>query len=148
MIGLRGLLAVGAVLLLFAVAPKASAQDAHIAVPLQKAEMFLTKLMAGNIGAAYDGIFAGSNIARSNPQMIAQLKKQTANLPSVYGPFLGFERVSSRKLGDSVVGVLYVLKQQRHPIAWEFYFYRVGDDWTLITIRFRDQMSLFAAPTP
>ena len=83
MIESRRFLAIGAALLLLAAAPNASAQDADIAAPLHKAETFFVKLMTGDVGAAYDGVFAGSSLARSNPQMVGQFKNQTAGLPSV-----------------------------------------------------------------
>ncbi len=144
----KQILAVGTVLLVLAVTSNARAQAVDVAMPRQQAETFLDKVMAGKIGAAYDGIFVGSSIARSQPQAISQLKKQTAKLPSLYGPLLGYEPVSSRKFGESVVRLLYILKQAHRPIVWEFYFYRAQDDWSLVTLGFKDQLSLLATSAP
>jgi hypothetical protein len=144
----KRILAVGTVLLVLAVTSNAHAQAVDAATPLQQAETFLDRVMAGKIGAAYDGIFVGSSIARTQPQAISQLKKQTAKLASLYGPLLGFEPVSSRKFGESVVRLLYILKQAHRPIVWQFYFYRAQDDWSLVTLGFKDQLSLLTTSAP
>ena len=147
MIDLRGLLIVGAVLFLFTVTPNASAKVADVAAPMQKAETFLSKLMAERIGPAYDELFAGSSIA-SKPQAVALLKNQTATVRSLYGKLLGYERVSSRTFGDSVVRLLYIMKYEVHPIVFEFYFYRVSRRWILVKVQFNDQFSLLPGTAP
>ena len=144
----KRILAVGTVLLVLAVTSNARAQAVDAATQLQQAETFLDRVMAGKIGVAYDGIFVGSSIARSQPQMLAQLKKQTEKLPSLYGPLLGYEPASSRKFGESVVRLLYILKQAHRPIVWEFYFDRAQDYWSLVTLGFKDQLSLLATSAP
>ncbi len=148
MIEARRLLALGAMLLVLGVAANARAQDADIATAHQKADGFLDQLMAGAIGPAYDGLLAGSNSSKLTPQLIAQFKQQSAGIRRVYGRLLGFERVSSHRVGDSIVQLLYVVKHELHPIVWEFSFYRVKDDWFVVKIRFNDQLSWLAASAP
>ncbi len=148
MIDSRGLLTVGAVLFLFTVTPNASAKVADVAATMQKTETFLSKLMAEQIGPAYDELFAGSTIARSKPQAVAYLKSQTATLRSLYGKVLGYERLSSRTFGDSGVRLLYILKYEVSPIVFEFYFYRVSGEWILVKVRFNDQMSWLPDTAP
>ncbi len=148
MIDWRGLLTVGAVLFLFTVPPNVSAKVTDVAAPLQKTETFLSKLMAGRIGPAYDEIFAGSSIARSKPQAVAYLKSQTATLRSLYGKVLGYERVSSRTFGDSVVRLLYILKYEVSPIVFEFHSYRVSGEWILVKVRFNDKLSWLPDSAP
>ncbi len=148
MIKTKRLVAIGAVLLVLAVTANAQAQDADVATAHQKADTFLDKLMAGSIGPAYDGLLADSNNSKLTPQVIAQFKQQSAGIPRLYGRLLGFERVSSQRLGDSIVQLLYVVKHELHPIVWEFSFYRVKDDWFVVKIRFNDQLSWLAASAP
>ncbi len=147
MTNLRALLTVGAVLFLFTVTPNASAKVADVAAPMQKAETFLSKLVAEQIGPAYDELFAGTSIA-SKPQAVALLKNQTATVRSLYGKVLGYERLSSRTFGDSVVRLLYILKYEVSPIVFEFYFYRVSGEWILVKVRFNDQMSWLPDTAP
>ena len=147
MIDSRALLTVGAVLFLFTVTPNASAKVADVAAPMQKAETFLSKLVAEQIGPAYDKLFAGTSIA-SKPQAVALLKNQTATVRSLYGKVLGYERVSSRTFGDSVVRLLYIMKYEVHPIVFEFYFYRVSREWILVKVQFNDQFSLLPGTAP
>ena len=127
-------------------APGAMAQDASL--PQQRAEAFLSRIVAGDIGAAYDDIFVGSRFVRSEPQLIAQFKTQTATLPQIWGAMLGFERVSSQTFGSSIVRLVYILKQERHPVVWEFYFYHVKGDWILATLRYMDQLGVLATSVP
>ena len=148
MIELRRVLTIGATLLVFAAAPNASAQDADIAAPLKKAETFFAKLMVGDISGAYDGVFKGASFARSNPKLVGQFKNQTSGLPSVYGRFMGYERLSSQRFGDSILRLIYVLKLELRPIVWEFYFYRAKADWELLDIRFNHQLSSLSTSSP
>ena len=148
MIDWRGLLTVGAVLFLFTVPPNASAKVADVAVPMKKAEMFLSKLMSGNIGPAYDELWTGSGMARTKPQTVTYLKNQTKVLRSLYGRSLGYDRVSSRTFGDSVVHLLYIMKHEVNPIVWEFYYYRVSGRWILVKVRFDDQLLLLPGTAP
>ncbi len=147
MIDSRALLTVGAVLFLFTVTPNASAKVADVAATMQKTETFLSKLMAEQIGPAYDELFAGTSIA-SKPQAVALLKNQTATVRSLYGKVLGYERVSSRTFGGSVVRLLYIMKYEVHPIVFEFYFYRVSREWILVKVQFNDQFSLLPGTAP
>jgi len=108
--------------------------------PRQRAEQFLAALSAGATDKAYDQLFAGSPVAAESTRIDA-LKRQTgANLP-VYGKALGYDLVLEKTFGTSVVRLLYVLKMEKHPIVWEFFFYRPKDKWFLANVGLNDEFN-------
>ena len=115
--------------------------------PLPKAmiETFFVEVQKGNIAVAYDQLFTGSLIPVDKPQAVNVLKQQTlANLP-LYGKVLGFEQVHEEKLTDSVMRFVYILKTEKAPLTWEFYFYKPKADWFLANINYNDQFSSLGA---
>jgi len=115
--------------------------------PLPKAmiETFFVEVQKGNIAGAYDQLFTGSPIPVDKPQAVNVLKQQTlANLP-LYGKVLGFEQVHEEKLTDSVMRFVYILKTEKAPLTWEFYFYKPKADWFLANINYNDQFSSLGA---
>ncbi len=119
---------------------RAHAQDT--ATPKTKAEQFFTTLMQGKVDMAYDSLFQGSMIAEQKPQAVELLKRQTKLGLPMYGRVLGFELSKEQRFGKSVVRLVYILKLERHPMVWEFYFYRPKSIWILSNVRFNDQFQL------
>lgn len=111
---------------------------------LLKAELFLTKVMEGQIDEAYDKIFQDSIIPKLKPQMLDFVKRQTAIGVAMYGKLLGFEFIKQQKYGASIVRVVYTLKAEQLPLTWEFYFYKPKSDWILVNVTFNDQFDLLA----
>lgn len=67
------------------------------------------------------------------------LKRQTKNGLLLYGRVLGYDLIKEQKYGSSFVRLVYVLKSQKAPTVWEFYFYKPGDRWFLANINFNDR---------
>ncbi len=64
-----------------------------------------------------------------------------------YGKSLGYEFVSQKKVGDSLVRVVYVEKTEKHAYPWLFHFYRTRNGWVLDSFLWNDQASqLFNLP--
>ena len=113
--------------------------------PKAMVETFFVEVQKGNIAVAYDQLFTGSPIPVDKPQAVNVLKQQTlANLP-LYGKVLGFEQVHEEKLTDSVMRFVYILKTEKAPLTWEFYFYKPKADWFLANINYNDQFSSLGA---
>jgi len=84
----------------------------------------------------------GSNIPALKPQAVEMLKIQITSGLHLYGKILGFEKIREETFGTSVVRVVYVLKSERAPTIWEFYFYKPKSDWFVVNIMFNDQFQL------
>ncbi|HET6464726.1 MAG TPA: hypothetical protein VFH55_03845 [Nitrospiria bacterium] len=119
----------------------AAAFAAEPASPKAMIETFFGEVQKGNIAGAYDQLFTGSPIPTDKPQAVTVLKQQTqANLP-LYGKILGIEVVHEEKISDSVMRFVYILKTEKAPLTWEFYFYKPKAEWYLANINFNDQFN-------
>jgi hypothetical protein len=113
--------------------------------PKAMIETFFGEVQKGNIIGAYDQLFTGSPIPVDKPQAVTVLKQQTqAGLP-LYGKILGYELVHEEKLSDSVVRYVYILKTEKAPLTWEFYFYKPKAEWFLANINFNDQFNFLGS---
>ena len=109
--------------------------------PSDRVENFLSKVATPEADAAFDGLFAGSRFAEMKPQEILTLKSQTKMAMGLYGAPLGVEKIEEIDLSPSVKRLVYVQKFADFPVAWEFYFYRARDEWSMNTIQFKDQIA-------
>ena len=111
------------------------------ASPKTIAEQFLSSLPRQRFDASYDQLLDGSFISNNNPQAVANLRSQTEKLLPLYGSILGYELIQEENFGTSIVRLVYILKQEKHPTVWEFYFYKPRSFWFLANIRFNDQFN-------
>ena len=107
--------------------------------PNQFTEDFFKELKTGKISQAYDNLFKGSGIPQVKPQAVEVLKSQTASLFSFFGSVLGYEKIKEENIGNSIVRIVYVLKHEKAPTSWQFYFYRPKDSWFIGHVTFNDQ---------
>lgn len=110
--------------------------------PRAISETFLTAVARGDISNGYDALFSGSHIVKDNPQAVALLKQQTRDGLPFYGKVLGYSFIKEDQYGDSIVRLVYVLKLEKAPTIWEFYFYRPNNAWFLANVLFNDQFAL------
>jgi hypothetical protein len=110
--------------------------------PSEFVEEFFTQVKAGKVAAGYDILLSGSGIPAMKPQAVDMLKTQTASGLPMYGKVLGFERIREEKFGTSIVRLVYVLKSEKAPTIWEFYFYKPQTNWFLANVLFNDQFQL------
>ena len=118
------------------------AQGSETLGPRQKAETFLSAIKTGDITSAYDQLFIGSTIPADKPQALTLLKQQTKTALPIYGKIIGYEFVLTEKFGNSLVRLVYLLKSEKHPTVWEFYFYKPKSEWFVSNILFNDQFQL------
>ncbi len=107
--------------------------------PKNITESFLVSVIKGDISGGYDSLFQGSAIPADKPQAVLALKQQTKNGLPLYGKLLGYELIKEEAFGQSVVRLLYLLKSEKNPTIWEFYFYKPKNSWHLAHIMFDDQ---------
>ena len=103
---------------------------------------FFSSIIKGNVSVAYDKLFFGSSIPADKPQAVNLLKQQTKNGLSLYGKMLGYEYISKEKYGKSILRYVYILKLEKGPVVWVFYFYKPKDKWILANVTFNDQLDL------
>ncbi len=106
-------------------------------------EAFMAALQKGEVDAAYDGLLTHPGWA-SQQQQVAALKEQTRKALTLYGQLLGCEFVKEQKYGKSLVRLVYIMKSEQKPLAWEFYFYKANSDWEMVNFNFNDKYDLLA----
>ena len=110
--------------------------------PKQVIENFFDLVVKGEISNGYDRLFIGSSIPTDKPQAVSMLKQQTEGGLTFYGKVLGYEYVSEEKFGTSIIRYVYVLKSEKGPTEWEFYFYKPKNAWFLANVTFNDNFGL------
>ena len=56
-------------------------------------------------------------------------------LENRYGKVIGMEFIETKKIGSSLVNVVYLQKFEKYIVEWKFYFYKANDTWSLNTFR-------------
>jgi hypothetical protein len=123
----------------------ASTSYADDNTPVQMAETFFQTVEKGQISLAYDQLFVNSSIPTSKPQAVQLLKTQTQTAMTLYGNILSVEKIHEEHFGQSIVRLVYVLKFNAVPTAWEFYFYKPKNTWFMVDITFNDQFDLLVS---
>ena len=111
----------------------------------KKIQTFMTGLTNEEVDKSFDDFFAGSRFA-SQPDVVKLLKDEYQEAVKTYGKAQSYELVKKQKYGDSIIRFVYVVKSDRLPLFWEFYFYKPASDWELITVsaNFKGQYGLLA----
>ena len=115
--------------------------NAATPLPKDKVEDFFNSIVSGKISDAYDKLFIGSSIPQDKPQAVTLLKQQTENGLPLYGKLLGYEYISEESFGSSIVRYVCVLKSEKGPTVWEFFFYKPKNEWFLANVIFNDQFT-------
>lgn len=110
--------------------------------PREFVEEFFGNIKAGKVAEGYDILFTGSGIPAMKPQAVETLKTQTVSALAMSGEIVGFEKLREEQFGTSIVRLVYVLKCEKEPTIWEFYFYKPHASWFLRNILFNDQFQL------
>lgn len=108
----------------------------------QRVEMFFEDFSSDPKQAIGDFV-AGSSLAEKREEL-TRLQDQAEKLEDRYGNISDHEQVAEKNYGKDLVVLRYLLKAEKFPIVWHFYFYRSGNNgmlvggrpWTLIELRF------------
>ena len=107
--------------------------------PTAQAESLLTSIVKNDIDEGFNHLFSGTELIKVKPQALDLLKAQTKTVVALFGQPIGFEKVTEKLHGKSVVRLVYLLKTEKHPLVWEFYFYKLKDQWIASQVTFNDQ---------
>jgi hypothetical protein len=126
------------ILVLGVIRPPAAQCD-ELAEPRSTAETFLKALADGPIPPAYDALFKGSPLPADKPQAVEAVKRQTEAMLPVYGKPMSFELMGSKSFGTHVARLTYIQILEKHPVVWQFWFYKPKDAWYVSSVLFNDQ---------
>ena len=132
-----------AVFALAAHAVGAAAPSAGTTAAQAKAETLFSTVIAGDTSKAFDGLLSGSVIAEKQSGAASALRNQLENSMRLYGRPIGFDLVEEKTFSPSLVRFVYIFRLEKYPLIWEFFFYKSGDAWMPIEVRFNDQLTPF-----
>ena len=67
---------------------------------------------------------------------IIQVKSKLQNLVDLCGTYYGYELLSEKSAGKNLLMVVYIVRYDREPIRFSFFFYRPKDRWQLNNFSF------------
>ena len=108
----------------------------------QMTSKFFELLKKDKIEQAYDELLKTSKI-KTKADDVTQLKQQTREALTTFGPVLGFELLEYKRKGFSLMQLVYFSWQEERPLRWRFTFYRPKDKWRLVNIQLDDQAIQF-----
>lgn len=109
-----------------------------------KAKELCNKVMSqvakNNIDEAFNLIkpYAAFSEAEIDTVMVDS-KLRREQFLSRYGVSQSYEFINSKKVGDSLLRLLYIEKMENHVIVWNFFFYKTKKGWVLNKFNWNDQ---------
>src|SRR4051812_46757510 len=61
----------------------------------------------------------------------SEMTRERSRKQNLDGKFLGFEKIHEKKLGESLLMIVMLEKNEKRGIPWYFSFYRPKDTWIL-----------------
>lgn len=92
---------------------------------------------SGNSDKAVDYIFSTNRYV--DKESIAQIKNQMRNVKDIVGVYYGYEFINSKKIGDSLICVTYLVKYERQPFRFSFIFYKPLNEWIIFSFTSDDK---------
>lgn len=117
---------------------KAQTETATKALPTEEeVQAFMTGVMgkvgSGGLDAAYSAIADYSLMPRSAVMAGLQASKERrdAQFMTRFGKTTGYDFVSQRKLGKTMMRFVFLEKTERQPLPWVFHWYKTDAGWVV-----------------
>lgn len=126
--------------------PAQLTEDSIFKEPGTRCEAFLAGLR-GNVEDAYAALLKDGPLPRDKERLskvVADTKK-LFSMEAHYGKSRAenaVERVKAQRIGNDVVLLRYLYKFDQLPVVWYFAFYRAGDRWVAVSVRFDHEYEL------
>lgn len=109
------------------------------------ADGIMASVAAGDMKAAFDKMKPHLSISETEvDSVLLQTKTAREQYRERFGDALGYEYISTKKIGKSLIGHLYVEKTRKTAFAWKFVFYKAEGKWVLITFNWGDASKEFS----
>ncbi len=109
----------------------------------RNAEEIMAQVAKGDMPAAFNLMKPYVVIPEAELQgMALQSKAQRDQYIGRYGKAIGYEFISEKKAGNSLLRFIYAEKTEKHALPWMFVYYKTPAGWVLNTFMWNDQISL------
>jgi hypothetical protein len=119
-----------------------SAAFTYKGTPKNQVALFFKDIAAGKSTEAIDNLYSSNPAFSQKQQQLTLLKQQLATVTTLYGTFIGSEKIHYEELSPSLIRIVQVAKHEIHPILWEFYFYKPRNNWMISQGKFVDQFQV------
>ena len=99
--------------------------------PLDQVKTFFSDYSKGKSSEAIDRLFSSNPMMNQKPQELTMLKQQVSTIEVLYGKYLGTENIHYEELTPSLVRIVQLAKHEKHPVIWEFFFYKPKKEWII-----------------
>lgn len=105
--------------------------------PEQVIEKFFFAYKNNKPTSAVNYIFSTNPwIKERSKDQVESLKVQLQNTVSLIGDYYGYEPITSRQVGESLVLYSYLIKYERQPLRFTFIFYKPSEEWMIQNFKF------------
>ena len=93
----------------------------------------MTTVASGDLGQAYAALKYYSVLPPGDVDagMQASIAQRNAQFLERYGKTVGYDLISRKKLGKSMLRFVYIEKTEKQPLPWVFHFYLADKGWVL-----------------
>ena len=107
-------------------------------------ETFFTSLSRGTSSTAFEETLRLSTLGTSSADpAIQEMRSRVDSMRSQFGNILHWEKYETKRIGEDVILIRYLLKYDIHPVMWTFSYYRkptgpsiVNNPWLLVGLHF------------
>lgn len=83
---------------------------------------------------AIDGLLSTNKSIKQDESQVQSLKAQVKNYPNIQGAYSFNELICKQSIGKHLESYTYLVGYENSPMLFDFLFYRVGDDWKIISL--------------
>lgn len=107
----------------------------------QLADRIMAQAAKGNLSEAFNLMRPYVIIPEAELQSAAlQSKAQRDQFSNRYGKSIGYEFITEKRAGTSLLQLIYIEKTAKHALPWNFYFYKSPSGWVLNSFFWNDQL--------
>jgi len=89
-----------------------------------------------DVEKAIDSLFVSNEYMNQNELSIDNLKSQLKNTIKVLGDYYGYDFIISKKVGESMQLLSYMVKFDRQPLRFTFIFYKPQNKWRIYNFQY------------
>lgn len=108
--------------------------------PEELIEKFFEEYETKGSNEALDNLYSTNKWVSRNQDAIDNLKSQLTNMQSLIGEYYGYEPITTKSAGKSLVLHSFLVKYDRQPLRFTFEFYKPKDDWTIFGFSYDEDL--------
>ncbi len=119
--------------LVFLLALPTVSQAQDTSDPRAWTEKFLKTLADDGAKEANQLLLNDSQLGNQRPEAITGFRENMQYAEEQFGKAIGYELLTEKKWGDSMVVFIAIVKREKTPVFWRLAFYRYRSSWNLVS---------------